>query len=61
MGVYKVFEGIHAKAATLIAIFTAVIVYGISVIVFKAITKEEIMMIPKGEKIYGLLHKIKLM
>lgn len=61
MFAYKVFEPIHNKIATLIAIFVAVLVYGIAVLLFKAITKDEILMIPKGEKIYGLLHKFKLM
>jgi len=60
LGVYFIFSGFHEKLATLIALFCAVLVYGIAVFIFKAITKEEILMIPKGKKIYGLLHKIKL-
>lgn len=58
---YKIMEGFHEKLATLIAIAVAVAVYLISVLLFKAITPEEIQMLPKGKKIYSLLHKIKLM
>ncbi len=61
MVAYKVVESYHEKIATLIAICVAVLVYGIAVLLFKAITKEEVMMMPKGEKLYGLLHKMKLM
>ena len=58
---YKLFEGYHEKLATLIAICVAVLVYFIAIFLFKAITKDEIMMMPKGKKIYGVLHKMKLM
>ena len=60
---YKLFAVVlgSEKLATLIAICVAVLVYGVSVLAFKAITKEEVMMLPKGEKLYGLFHKMKLM
>ena len=46
---------------TLVAIFIAVMVYAVAVFVFKAITKEDVLVLPKGEKIYGVLKKIRLM
>lgn len=58
---YVLLDGVHEKIATLAAIAVAILVYLIAVLLFKAITKEEILMIPKGKKIYGLLHKLKLM
>lgn len=61
MGVYFLVEGIHAKLATLVAIVAAVLVYLVAVLLIKAVTAEEIMMIPKGKKVYSLLHKLKLM
>lgn len=61
MGAYFLFDGFHEKVATLIAIAVAVIVYLFAVLLFKAITKEEILMVPKGKKVYSLLNKLKLM
>lgn len=61
MGTYLLTRGFHEKIATLIAIAAAVVVYLVSVLLFKAITKDEILMIPKGKKVYGLLHKLKMM
>lgn len=61
IAVYVLLSGIHTKIATLVAIFAAVMVYGATVFLLKAITKEEVLMIPKGQKIYSLLHKLKLM
>ncbi len=58
---YQLLQGFHDKVATLVAIVIAVIVYLIAVFLFKLIKKEEVLMIPKGNKIYGLLHKLKLM
>lgn len=43
--------------STLISIVVGVIVYGISILVLKVLTKEDIMMIPYGTKIYKLLVK----
>lgn len=61
MGVYMLFDGFHEKIATLLAVVAAVGVYLLAALLFKAITKEEILMIPKGKKVYSLLHKMKLM
>ena len=58
---YRFMAGIHSKLATLVAICAAVVVYFIAVLLFRLIKKEEVLMIPKGNKIYGLLHKMKLM
>ncbi len=58
---YRLLAGVHDKMATLLAICVAVVVYLIAVLLFKLIKKEEVLMIPKGNKIYGLLHKMKLM
>ena len=61
IGTFFLFEGIHEKIATVVAIMAAVLVYLIAILLLKAITKEEILMIPKGKKLYSLLHKLKLM
>lgn len=59
---YAIYLGINsifpAKIATILAICIAVIVYILAVIVLKIFTKEEIFMIPYGQKIYKLLEKI---
>ncbi len=46
------------KIATVIAIFIAVIVYAIAIIALKIFKKEEILMLPKGDKILAILKKI---
>lgn len=47
--------------ATLVAIFVAVIVYAIALVVFKGITKDDLMRMPKGNVIYRLFCKVHLM
>ena len=42
--------------ATLAAIVVAVVIYGVLVIVLRAITKEDLALMPKGEKIARILH-----
>lgn len=42
--------------ATLVAIVVAVAIYGVLVIVLRAITKEDLSLMPKGEKIARILH-----
>lgn len=55
---YFVLNGIIAeKLATIIAILFAIVIYAISVIVLKIFTKEEIFMIPYGQKLYKILEK----
>ncbi len=43
-------------AATLLAILVAVVIYGVLVIALRAITKDDLMLMPKGEKIARILH-----
>ena len=59
--VYLLLGGIIAgKLATIIAILVAVLVYGLAVIVLKIFTKEEIFMIPYGNKLYKILEKLEI-
>lgn len=59
--IYLVFDGIIAqKLATIIAIIVAVIIYVIAVIVLKVFSKEEIAMMPYGNKIVSVLEKMKI-
>lgn len=51
---------VTSNIATLISIGIAVIIYALSVIVLQVLTKEEIYMLPKGEKIYKALVKLNL-
>jgi len=44
--------------STLLAIVFGVVVYGIAIILMKILSKEDIMMIPFGTKIYQLLVKL---
>ena len=46
--------------STLISIFLGVIIYVLSIILFKILKKEDILMIPFGTKIYPLLVKFKI-
>lgn len=58
---YTVLYGITTQSlATIISIGIAVIIYLIAVIVLQVLTKEEIYMLPKGEKIYKGLVKLGL-
>jgi stage V sporulation protein B len=47
--------------STAIAIVVAVIVYALMLIVLKVVTKEELLMMPKGNLIYKIFNKIHLM
>lgn len=59
---YAIYLGINGiisgKIATIIAIGLAVVIYALAIIALKIFTKEEIFMIPYGQKIYKLLEKI---
>ena len=58
---YLVLSGIIAeKLATILAIIFAVIIYGLAIIVLKVFTKEEIRMIPAGDKVCSILTKLKI-
>lgn len=50
---------IPSKFATLACIVVAVVIYVIALLLLKAITKEDILMLPKGQKIAKLLEKRK--
>lgn len=57
--VFIILNGIIAeRLATIITLIVAVGVYAISIVALKIFTKEEIFMIPYGNKIYGVLEKI---
>ena len=45
--------------STVTAIFAAVIVYFASILIMRCLTKDDIMILPKGERVYALLKKIK--
>ena len=56
--IYIILTGIGlGKLATIIAIGIAVLIYALSVIALRIFTKEEIFMIPYGQKIYKILQK----
>jgi stage V sporulation protein B len=48
------------KMATIISIVFAIVVYLLAVIALKIYNKEDIYMLPKGEKIYRSLEKLKI-
>lgn len=52
--------GMSGTVATIIGIAMAVIVYAIFVILFKILSKEDIEMLPNGEKMYRILQKMKI-
>ncbi len=54
----KSFIGI--RISTIIAIIIAVIVFAISVVILKVFSREEIEMLPKGDKVYSVLKKLHL-
>ena len=57
--IYIVLAGIiSTKLATIIAILMAVIIYVLAVIALKVFTKDEIIMLPYGIKIYNILEKM---
>lgn len=51
---------INAKLATIVAILLAVIIYALAIVVLKVFNKEEIYMMPAGDKICKLLEKLKI-
>ena len=55
---YEMLKGIIIEdMATILSIIFAIIIYIISIIILKVFKKEEILMIPHGEKIYNILEK----
>ena len=58
---YSVLVGIIAeKLATILAIVFAVIIYALAVVALKVFTKEEVQMMPAGDKICSILTKLKI-
>ena len=58
---YLVLKGIIIeRLATIVAILVAVIIYVLSVVILKIFTKEELKMMPAGDKIVKFLEKIKI-
>lgn len=58
---YLVLKGIIIeRLATIVAILVAVIIYVLSVVILKIFTKEELKMMPTGDKIVKILEKIKI-
>ena len=58
---FLILDGINlGKVATIISIVFAVIIYLVAVVVLKIYNKEDIYMLPKGNKIYKILEKLKI-
>ena len=58
---YLTLSGIIAeKLATIIAIVIAVIIYALAIVALKVFAKEEIKMMPGGDKICKVLEKLKV-
>lgn len=56
--IYTLLVGISAKIATIIGLISAVIVYVLMVVILKIFTKEELLMIPYGQKVIKILKSI---
>ena len=51
---------INGKLATIIAIIIAIVIYALAVVALKVFKKEEILMMPAGNKICKLLERLKI-
>lgn len=61
IGSYSIIENLlPQKISTIAALVVAVVIYLFALVVFKAITKTDVLMLPKGEKIAKTLEKYKL-
>lgn len=59
--IYLILSGIiMQKLATILAIIVAVIIYALAIIALKVFSKEEILLLPGGNKIYKILEKLKI-
>lgn len=59
---YKLYELLQNNtAATLLAILLSVCIYGLVMLLVGGIRKEDISILPKGDKIISLLHKMRLL
>ena len=60
--VYKAVSGFgYPSIATIAAIIATVIAYGILLFLLNVVEKSDVILLPKGQKIYAVLKKIKLM
>lgn len=60
--VYKLLEDLgRPNVGTLVSVIATVIVYFVLLFMFREFTKNDILILPKGEKVYDLLCKMKLM
>ena len=50
----------NQKGITLVALVVAVIIYALALIVLKIFKKEELLMLPAGDKIARVLEKLKI-
>ena len=62
IGVYKVsYMVVNINSIScMLAIFAAIVTYGISLLLIKGISEEELLMLPKGQKIVSLLKRLSL-
>lgn len=59
--IYSSLSGIIIEnLATIIALVSAVIIYGLAIIVLKVFSKEELLMLPYGDKFCKILEKLKI-
>lgn len=59
--IYSALKGIIIqRLATIIALFVAVVIYTLAIVVLKIFTKDEFKMMPAGDKIVKFLEKIKI-
>ena len=61
MGGYWFFSHFFGRLAVVFAILFAMVVYFFVVFLFRAVTREDVMLLPKGEKLCGLLGRMKLL
>ena len=59
--IYSVLNGIIIQnLATIIAIISAVIIYGLAIVALKVFSKDELLMLPYGDKFCKILEKLKI-
>lgn len=62
IAVYQLISGLgYATIGTFTSVMATVIVYFILLLLFNAVQKSDIVLLPKGQKIYRILKKIRLM
>ncbi|NLK39572.1 MAG: polysaccharide biosynthesis protein [Clostridiales bacterium] len=63
MGTYYLLERIMGagRLVTLLAIVAAAFVYFVTIFLIRGISKEEVLLLPKGQRIYSALHRMRLM